>query len=134
MKRISKVPGSLSEKHVSIDNGLNWLYLADDPSITMPGTESDSDIAAIQSALTAAGQTGSLHAEATSSLPTTLVGEQVWEAVVVKNTGNVDLTGVKVTDNPSSVTFTVGATLSVGGPSALSSIFMIPASNTSTTG
>ncbi|HEV2099626.1 MAG TPA: hypothetical protein VGR45_11965 [Stellaceae bacterium] len=107
------VPGINIEKLVSADGGKDWWLLPDDPGAISGGTESSAELGYISAAL-GSGFTGQLF---TSSPSSVLAGTTLDYAVVVTNTttgGSGTMTGITVTDSPSSLVFTVGGTLTAG--------------------
>jgi uncharacterized repeat protein (TIGR01451 family) len=96
------------EKLVSVDGGANWYFISDDNSETA---------ADINAAIVATGHSALTIHEGT---PTAFSGASVEYEFVVTNTGNVDLTGVQVTDAPALTgqPFAVGAL--AAGASAVS--------------
>ncbi|HEV2099625.1 MAG TPA: hypothetical protein VGR45_11960 [Stellaceae bacterium] len=104
------VPKINIEKLVSQDGGANWYILDDNDHATSSGTAED-DVAFLEGLTINGSQlfnSGNLH---TGVLNTT-VGHTLSYEVVVTNTSTpgsgITETGITVTDNPSSLGFTVG--------------------------
>ncbi|WP_167529312.1 hypothetical protein, partial [Bradyrhizobium macuxiense] len=96
------------EKLISPDGGTHWYLLGDDAG----DSAGSADFAAISNF---SGFTGTLVTGSPSNI---LAGAKLEYEVVVTNTSSsgsgVTETGVTVTDNPSSLIFTVGGTLTAG--------------------
>jgi uncharacterized repeat protein (TIGR01451 family) len=104
MVLIDQDPSINIEKLVSVDGGKTWYF-------QVVNGDSDDTASSINAAIVAAGGTA---LNLVAGTPATLAGASVEYRVVVTNTGNVDLSSVKVTDAPTGISFTVGGTLNVG--------------------